>query len=375
MVKFGEEPTSPNRERLSSNAENIENNRKQLLEAFGAGDDSMMELGGQMNSLQKQRKEFKNQDEDEARVENVKRQLAEAVAAGDADKIVELAGQMKSLQEQGGESKQGDMNVEAVAKNDEVKIAEVRTKIGGITEGNETKTSPGEALKDQIKGSFEYSKNLPPETDLVMGDIASAFVDKLLSKDASLSDIAIRIGNLSENMKKAAYFHGKAGSYNYPTAHGYGKSDDNFDPNAKDVNVGTWAGNILAGGAGKSREGAKDSEKQADMLRGWIAASFARNINQDKVLDENEIEENKLTKEKIKDNEIRKNHLKFDLRNLADALRVVARVEKTSDQEIANEFADVFSKFRNKSQNKKYLDSALLRVGLVWNESDSKYIG
>jgi hypothetical protein len=101
MVKFGEQPTSSNRERLSSNEESAEDVKGQLAQAMESGDaDKIIDLGGQLKSANEQKEEFKNQDEEEAHAENIKRQLTEAVASGDADKIVELGEQMKNSNSQ-----------------------------------------------------------------------------------------------------------------------------------------------------------------------------------------------------------------------------------------------------------------------------------
>jgi hypothetical protein len=74
MSKFEENSTSLNRERITKNEGSTEDIKKQLQEAMASGDaDKIIELGGQMKSLKGQKKEFIDQDEEEAYQENEER--------------------------------------------------------------------------------------------------------------------------------------------------------------------------------------------------------------------------------------------------------------------------------------------------------------
>lgn len=90
MPSFGEQPTSINRERLNKNEESAEEIKKQLAEAMASEDyDKVAELGGQMKSLKGQKEEFINKDEEEAHSENVERDMMEEAKTEDAERTKE----------------------------------------------------------------------------------------------------------------------------------------------------------------------------------------------------------------------------------------------------------------------------------------------
>jgi hypothetical protein len=194
MPNFGEQPTSTNRDRISGNEENSENTKKQLADALAAEDYAKVaELGGQMKSLKGQKEEFINKDEEEAYAEdserkeydealaenakyeqtkakekadresveisdNLKKQIAEAMAAEDYAKVAELGGQIKELiagskketaEDLQGVSTQAKEDLKELAQKDkedsEKKAEEILKKMNGDGVENTNTEKPVEA--------------------------------------------------------------------------------------------------------------------------------------------------------------------------------------------------------------------------------------
>lgn len=140
MPKFEEQPASTNRERITKNEASGEDIKKQLQEAMASGDaDKIIELGGQMKSLKGQKEEFIDKDREEANLEN-----ADKMKRGE----LKEKGSEKTMYEEASETnKDFDENKvaeEAVkrkaeiaaqemlqAQQDAAKLAEVRAKISG----------------------------------------------------------------------------------------------------------------------------------------------------------------------------------------------------------------------------------------------------
>lgn len=103
MANFGEQPTSVNRDRISENEASAEELKKQLAEATASGDmDKVIELAGQAKSLKGQKEEFINKDEEEAYAENAERKDYDEAVAEDAERTKEkeeAAARAKELEE------------------------------------------------------------------------------------------------------------------------------------------------------------------------------------------------------------------------------------------------------------------------------------
>ncbi len=151
MPNFGEQPTSANRDRISENEENSENIKNQIAEATASGDmDRVIELAGQAKSLQGQKEEFINKDEEEAYSENAERDMMEEAKNEDAERTKakeDAAARAKELE---------DMKLKDETES-AAKAAEILSKInGGVVENNDVKDKK-EPVADE-KGMDELLK-------------------------------------------------------------------------------------------------------------------------------------------------------------------------------------------------------------------------
>lgn len=181
MPNFGEQPTSTNRDRLSKNEGSSEEIKKQLAEAMASEDyDKVAELGGQMKSLKGQKEEFINKDEEEAYAENAERNMVEEAKTEDVERTKEkekAEARAKELEE---------MKLKDEAESAE-KAEEILKKINGgdnVEKQEPTKEIPNEVQQiiDKMKKKGYYENELPnlkpgeiPYRELTSRMIASVF--------------------------------------------------------------------------------------------------------------------------------------------------------------------------------------------------------
>jgi len=202
MPNLGEQPTSTNRDRIGGNEKSAESTKKQLTDALAAEDYAKVaELGGQMKSLQGQKEEFINKDEEEAHAENAERKDYNEAKAEDAERTKEkeeAEARAKELEElklkdkaestekaaeilkkiNGGSMKDRmhQENVEPVAvENPNVKLEDVERKKKELEKEyvREDTNLYNQALevekKRKDRGKLEQETNLDKKGDLITG--------------------------------------------------------------------------------------------------------------------------------------------------------------------------------------------------------------
>lgn len=151
MPNFGEQPTSPNRERLDKNEEGAEDIKKQLLEAVASENaDRIIELGEQMKSSKGQREEFINKDKEEAYSEDTERTTAKEAEKLEAKKIAKELEDMKLKDETESSEKANE-----ILKK--INRGEVKKSMEDNKESVADKRGTSELLKEFIfNGKAEY---------------------------------------------------------------------------------------------------------------------------------------------------------------------------------------------------------------------------
>ena len=141
MPKLGEQPK--NREIFDKNEENIESIKKQISEATASGDmDKVAELASKGKEFNNQKKELKKSNENEAyedaKIEDQKEAIEMNKQFDETKPAEEVAKEKARIAEQD----------RITAEKEATKLAEIRAKIqGGDTENSPTKTSTAEKTK------------------------------------------------------------------------------------------------------------------------------------------------------------------------------------------------------------------------------------
>ncbi|MFH0969369.1 MAG: hypothetical protein V1804_02580 [Patescibacteria group bacterium] len=214
MSNFGEQPTSPNRERFDKNEESAEDVKKQLQEAMAAGDaDKIIELGGQMKTLKGKKEQFGGEDKEEANVEDAERKVYDEAKAEDNERT--MYDEAKKEDVARGKVKLTEA-AEIQAKEDAIKAEEVLKKIQG-TSGKNVKQEDNpeipikkESVAEKNQEAFspevqKYIDSMPVESGTYMSNYLQFDVpkelmgnEKFLLKVAEVNPAAAYQGALEE---------------------------------------------------------------------------------------------------------------------------------------------------------------------------------
>lgn len=122
MANFGEQPTSSNREKFSSNKESANDIKGQLEEALKSGNYAeVAKLGGQMDALKGQEEKFIDADRDEAEAENAER-----------NSKVEQTGEDVTMEKIGEKEDAFGKDIERGKIEDDKKISEIKSQINSM---------------------------------------------------------------------------------------------------------------------------------------------------------------------------------------------------------------------------------------------------
>lgn len=224
MPKFEEQPASANRERFDKNEENSENIKKQLHEAMASGDaDKIIELGGQMKNLKAQKEEFKGQDEGEAYEQNAKIKDHE-----DANEMNKQFDETKVAEEAAKEKARIAEETRIQAESEAAQLAAVRAKINGGgsetpaenagLETIETKETEKQSIENEPLSPImqKYKKNIE---DIILQTKEMKAKAEELRKNGDNKEAAML--DIEANKKSAEIFQGGGETY-----------DDSFIENA-----------------------------------------------------------------------------------------------------------------------------------------------